>query len=147
DDLEHLSWAKLALDTHRDQPGVADMLPVLDNRIVTAAQTRAKTEWLRPATVRLALTALALATGPGNPFRITDGQADGEDSSQSSVPSPQSSSRRRSWKDRLSSAFRGLAVQAIGHLRPLPPQTQVHIATASDYNADLAGVLRRQYET
>src|SRR5207245_5735159 len=28
----------------------------------------------------------------------------------------------------------------------MPPQTPVHIAKANDYNADLAGILKRQYE-
>jgi uncharacterized protein (DUF362 family) len=39
-----------------------------------------------------------------------------------------------------------LAVEAVGRLRQVPPQTAVHIARATDYNADLADVLRRQYE-
>ena len=38
-------------------------------------------------------------------------------------------------------------MRAAGHLRQPPPQTAVHIAPAADYNADLADVLRRQYES
>ncbi len=37
-------------------------------------------------------------------------------------------------------------MQAVGALRQLPPQTDVHVAPAGDYNADLADVVCRQYE-
>jgi uncharacterized protein (DUF362 family) len=33
----------------------------------------------------------------------------------------------------------------MGQLRPLPPQSAVHIAPVNDYNADLAGLLQEQY--
>jgi len=39
-----------------------------------------------------------------------------------------------------------LAIHALTQLRPLDPQSNVHIAPVSDYNADLADVVRRQYE-
>src|SRR5262245_19831340 len=34
EDVEHLCWARLALDLYRDQPGVADSLPKLEERII-----------------------------------------------------------------------------------------------------------------
>src|SRR5207249_4638212 len=52
----------------------------------------------------------------------------------------------KKWGDRVGAAFRNLAVEALGRLRPLPNQTAVHIAKANDYNQDLAGTLGRQYE-
>src|SRR5262249_27481520 len=63
EDLEHLCWAKLALEPYRDRPGVADALPALDQRVRDAHRGRAETPWLRPAPLREALTALALAAG------------------------------------------------------------------------------------
>src|SRR5262249_7533665 len=123
DDLEHLAWAKLALDAHRDQPGVTECLPVLDQRIHAAAEARAQTEWLRPAVVREALTVLALGTAKANPFRLNPGEDD-EEGTPAVTLSPchpvTLSSARRSWRDRVATAFRNLAVQAVGHLRPLP---------------------------
>ncbi len=47
---------------------------------------------------------------------------------------------------RLKSAIRGFAIEAIGHLRQPDAETTVHIARATDYNGDLADVLERQYE-
>jgi uncharacterized protein (DUF362 family) len=148
DDLEHLCWAKLSLDLYREQPGVNDLLTKLDERIVAAAQNRATMSWLRPAIIREALTALALATEQGNPFRLPASEPADRASERSpcSVPSNQCVLRPRPWQDRLASAFRGMAIEAVGRMRQLPPRSVVHIAPANDYNADLADVLKRQYE-
>jgi uncharacterized protein (DUF362 family) len=154
DDLEHLCWAKLALDCHRDQPGVTSALDNLDARIVAAHQARAETPWLRPAPVREALTALALATEQNNRFRL---DLEAERRAQRAEREPDGaprfalralpvSRRPRPLGQRLAAKFRGLAIEAVGRLRPLPPQSAVHIAKASDYNADLADILQRQYE-
>src|SRR5262249_44494339 len=40
DDLEPLCWARLALEAHCDQPGVAAELPALDERILAAHRDR-----------------------------------------------------------------------------------------------------------
>jgi len=48
--------------------------------------------------------------------------------------------------DRIWSFFRGLAIEGVSSLRLLEPKTSVHIAPVGDYNADLADVLKRQYE-
>lgn len=150
DDLEHLAWTKLALDTHREQPGVADRLPLLDQRILNAIECRAKTEYLRPTIVREALAILALGTHQGNPFRLKTDDEETEEAPAVTL-SPcrlvTLSSPKKSWRDRIATAFRSLAVQAVGQLRPLPATTAVHIATAGDYNADLADLVRRQYES
>src|ERR1700722_17026282 len=47
---------------------------------------------------------------------------------------------------RFKSIFHNLAVTAVTQLRAAEPQTQVHIAPVSDYNAGLADVVQRQYE-
>jgi uncharacterized protein (DUF362 family) len=52
----------------------------------------------------------------------------------------------RPWSVRMSGAFRGLLIHGANRLRSLPPHSSVHITRVNDYNADLADVLRRQYE-
>jgi uncharacterized protein (DUF362 family) len=144
DDLEHLCWARLALDVHADQPGVREALSVLEQRIRDAHRQRTGESWLRPNPLREALTILALNTEQTNPFRLpSDSRTNG-----TTHHSPLTTHHlpRRSLGQRLSSFFRGLAIKAAGQLRPLAPQTAVHIARATDYNADLAGILRTQYQ-
>jgi uncharacterized protein (DUF362 family) len=141
DDLDHLCWARLALDLYRDQPGVEDTIAALGSRIEAAHTARLQTPWLRHAPVRQALTVLALDVEARNPFRLPTPFTHNED-----LDAANGRLHRRSLGDRIKGAFRGLAVHAAAHLRPLAPQTAVHIAPAADYNADLADVVRRQYE-
>jgi uncharacterized protein (DUF362 family) len=136
DDLEHLCWARIALHAH----GIDGAIP--DERIAEADTQRVETNWLRPARVREALIALALGTSRGNPFRLA-GVAAPE---QPPAVIPVYAAPRKSLGERFKSWFRGRAVEAAIRLRPLAPQTAVHIAPVNDYNADLADVLRRQYE-
>jgi uncharacterized protein (DUF362 family) len=136
DDLENLCWAKLALEAHA-KPQAA-----LEEKIRRAWQERSGFSWARPSPYREALTALALMTGVANVFRLP---APGGARSQPPIvilPKP----RRKPWTERLRAAFQGVVVQAVGGARPVPAETAVHIAPAEDYNADLADVLRRQYE-
>ena len=143
-DLEHLCWAKLALDAHRDLLDSEAVLVELDRAILQAHESRGATNWVRPAPLRQALTALALATPRQNVFRLPARQHENQtDPSPLPVLLP---AKRPSWGERLGATFRGLAVKAAGQLRQLPPQTAVHIARATDYNGDLAGVLQRQFE-
>jgi uncharacterized protein (DUF362 family) len=143
-DLEHLCWAKLALDLHRDHVE-ARFLSELDQAILQAHESRAATNWVRPAPLRQALTALALFTDRNNVFRLpTASTQDG--GTKDSLKPAAVTEKRRSWSERLGTTFRGLAIKAAGQLRPLPPRTAVHIARATDYNGDLVGVLARQYE-
>jgi uncharacterized protein (DUF362 family) len=140
-DLEHLCWAKLALELYSEHPGIAESLPALEERIRTAHQVRAATPYLKPCPPREALTALALAGPEANPLRLAAGTSVGQ------VPDVDVvTARRRSLPERWRSVVRGLAVRAIGHLRTPPPRSQVHIAPVGHYNADLAGEIQRQYE-
>lgn len=140
-DLDHLCWTKLAVELHRHLPGVADALPRLDERIQAARAARAATPWLRPAPLRMALTALALAAEQRNVFRLP-----AIPEAPAVLPLP-SVARRKPLGERLRSAFHGLAIEAVGRLRQPPPQSQIHIARASDYQANLVDVLERQYAT
>jgi uncharacterized protein (DUF362 family) len=156
DDLEHLCWARLALEVHRDQPGVADSLPAVDERILAASQARAETPWVRPSPLREALTALALTPAGRDFFRLTDTAKADEVATQArsaseGTPLPLAGAsglcgRRRPLVERLKASLRGLAVETAGRLRQTPPETSVHIARAADYDADLAGILGKQYE-
>lgn len=146
EDLEHLCWARLALDVYANHPGVPETVARLGERIRVAYAARSKKPWLPPTPLRQALTALALDLEHGNPFRLprmddfkgmredlkTDGHA--------------SIRLKRSLGQRIQGKLRGFAIQALTQLRQLEPQSKVHIASVSDYNADLADVLRRQYE-
>jgi uncharacterized protein (DUF362 family) len=140
DDLEHLAWARLALDLHRDQPGVGQALDDLGRRIESAHAARGETPYLRPAPVRQSLTALALHVGEGNPFRVPDSRA-GDGLAPGTPHRP-----KRSLGERIRGAIDGLRVEALTTLRQPGPRSVVHIAPVPDYNADLAGVVAGQYE-
>jgi uncharacterized protein (DUF362 family) len=143
DDLEHLCWTKLALDCYRDLPRVTAALPEIDRRIIAAYQQRTETNWAEAATpLRQALTALALAAEQHNPFRLEREVADQEPKILSFQIAPEAVP---SWTQKIGAKFRGLAVEALGHLRQIQPQSQVHIAKAANYSDDLLDVLERQY--
>jgi uncharacterized protein (DUF362 family) len=140
DDLEHLCWARLALDVYRDHPGAAEAVALLRGRIEEAHAARAATPYLRSAPVRQALTALALNVEQANPFRLAPTKA-----AQPPAPRPPQSSRPP-LGERVRGALQGLVVKATAHLRQTEPRATVHVAPITDYNADLADVVCRQYE-
>lgn len=138
-DLEHLAWIRLALDLYQGHPGVTETLAALESRIQEAHAARLVNPYVRPNPLRDALTALALNVARFNPFRLP--------AAATTLLQP------RTWKplrtgflDRVRSVFHGLAANAATQLKPLEPQTPVHIAPVGDYNAGLADVVRRQYE-
>jgi uncharacterized protein (DUF362 family) len=162
-DLEHLCWIKIALDAYRHLPGVEHTLTELNRLIPVAHEDRAKVSWLKPAVLREALTALALATEYRNVFRLDEGRAaTGEPSRVSDRVSGDGQGRqtrnngclprlsplvpRPSLGQRLGSWFRGLAVKAAGQLRQPPASSAIHIARATDYDAGLVGVLQKQFD-
>jgi uncharacterized protein (DUF362 family) len=139
-DLEHLCWARLALDLHREKPGAAEALPALDDRIRASYKDRAAISYVRSNPLREALTALALSTKHKNVFLL-------ENAPPVNGCVPRTPPKQRpSLGERLKAKFNGVLVNALGQMKPLPPQTPVHIATAPDYSADLTGVLQRQYD-
>jgi uncharacterized protein (DUF362 family) len=141
DDLEHLCWARLALGAHAHHPAVTGSLARLEVRIREAHAVRRETPWVRPAPLREALTALALNAGRSNLFRLA-----GEESKPPLQPAAPPGPLQPSLGERIRAGIEGLLVHAETALRPLGPESRVHIAPAADYNADLADVLRRQYE-
>jgi uncharacterized protein (DUF362 family) len=161
-DLEHLCWIKLALDLYRSLPGVEQALPRIDALIRAAHASRQQVNWLRPAPMRQALTALALATGERNFFRLPAAVAVRQRTTEASsvgraagtlpaelasvVPCLAATARGASLGRRFGSWFRGLAVKAAGSLRQLPELSSVHVARAGDYSQDLALILQEQFE-
>jgi uncharacterized protein (DUF362 family) len=141
DDLEHLCWARIVGDVYADQVGDEKTAADLVERIRVAVRARAENPYVRPAPLRVALTALALGTERSNPFRLPANLP-------AAAPPPDRvpASARPSLGDRLRSAMDGLRVRAIENLRQPGPEATVHIADVADYNADLAGVIGRQYE-
>jgi uncharacterized protein (DUF362 family) len=144
EDVEHLCWARLALDVYADRPGVSETVAALGERIRAAHAARAETPWVRSAPLRQALTALALNLDGGNPFRLPS--RDREGAGVMTAPSRSRLRNRRPLIERIKAKFQGLAINTLTQLRPLDAQSAVHIAPVGDYNADLADVIRRQYE-
>jgi uncharacterized protein (DUF362 family) len=149
EDLEHLCWTRIVMATYADEAvsqEVEDEPPLtpqeLVDRIVQAYRARQTLGWARPAPIREALTALALGIGRHNPFRLAGIAPVGEH-----VAARPFVQRRRPLGERIRSRIRSIAVEAAGHLRPLPLETAVHIARPGSYSADLADVLQRQYES
>ncbi|HEY7330456.1 MAG TPA: DUF362 domain-containing protein, partial [Gemmataceae bacterium] len=142
-DLEHLCWARIALDVYADHPGVSETFVALGERIRAAHAERREKPWLRSSPPRQALTALALDIERGNPFRLPSRDRKG-----AAIATAPLRSRlgKRPLVQRIKAKFQGLAVHALTQLRQIESQSNVHIAPVSDYNADLADVLRRQYE-
>ncbi|HEV8059378.1 MAG TPA: DUF362 domain-containing protein, partial [Gemmataceae bacterium] len=148
-DVEHLCWASIALARYLDRGVTSQDLVKLESRIVDARAGRNATHYVREAPARVALAALALAgernnffavPALSNPERIVDGR-----SIQSmTVAMPK---QQKSFGERLGAKFRGMAIEAAGRLRPVQSPATVHVAPVVDYNADLADVLRRQYDS
>lgn len=141
DDLEHLCWARITLDAYAGQTGGHDGQSELAGRIREAVRERAANPYVRPAPLRVALTALALGLERGNPFRLPANAP-----AAAALPAHRPASGRRSLGERFQSAMDGLRVRAIETLRQPGPEAGVHVADVADYNADLAGVVGRQYD-
>jgi uncharacterized protein (DUF362 family) len=140
-DLENLCWTRLALARWPDDAAAAAALPALQERILTAYQRRKEAALFAHSPVREALTALAVAAPEQQPFQLP--AADAHRAPPVAVPPPR---QRLPWTARFGTTVRGWGVKALGQLRSTPAQTAVHIAPAADYQADLAAVVRDQYE-
>ena len=142
DDIEHLCWAKLALDCYRTIPGVEDALHAIDTHILAADEKRRATGWLKPNLYRQALMILALGTGTRNFFALRREVSIARNTGEALAVSGE----RKSIFDRFGSWYRRMLLKGVGLLRPLPTNSAVHIARAASYDADLAAILQKQYE-
>ena len=170
DDIEHLCWAKLALDCYRELPKVKETLAELDAHIEAAEAKRRQTGWLKPNCYRQALMILALGVEQRNFFLLPSPSgrgAGGEGTAPKEIdgligsnklnsipgsspsppaPLPGGEGRTAPFTQRLGSWFRRFALKAVSNLRALPTNSAVHIARADSYDADLTGILQKQYE-
>jgi uncharacterized protein (DUF362 family) len=147
EDLQHLCWAKVALNCFRDR--VADGLDErLNARIFAAYRARTADPWPNSSPILAALAALALSADRFNPFWLQSPASPSENTkaAKTSGGGVMPGVRKKPWSERIAARFRGLAVEALGHLRPVPASAVVHIAKASDYNEDLVSIFLRQYE-
>jgi uncharacterized protein (DUF362 family) len=146
DDIEHLCWSTLALDSYRHHPGVEETLRQIPERIEAAWHTRRMKDTCGQSVMRLALTILALHVPRHNPFRLEKrGQAPFPHEKRRLSPFSEGSDPAPSWGERIGGFFRNLMVGATSALRPLPARSVVHIAPAGNYNQDLVDVLSEQY--
>jgi uncharacterized protein (DUF362 family) len=144
-DLEHLGWGRLALGLYGDEPGVSEFLPRLDERIRAAHVERQAVPWLQPSPPREAIAALALNCAQENVFRCpasAGGQPAGTSVGKTAGLAPPA----RRLTERVRSVFHGVLVRGLDRFRQPPIQSRIHIAKAADYSADLAAIVRRQYE-
>ncbi len=149
EDLDHLCWAKLALDLYRDQPNVEATLAKLDDQILAAVEKRQQLGWLRQSCYRQALTVLALGVEKRNLFRLQS-SASGE----RKLPDSPASSNQEAYAprspsivERVSSWFRRFLLRATSNVKPLPANSAVHIARAASYDDDLTAILQKQYDS
>jgi uncharacterized protein (DUF362 family) len=144
-DLEHLSWARLALDLHAADAATRALFPVLEEKLQESLEIET-TAGLGAGPLRLALSALALNAGVTNPFKLTDPPyvAPGNVN-----PEPVSQLKDDEVKPglftRVRSAVKNRVLNALGAARPLPATSAVHIAQAPSYDADLVGILKTQF--
>ena len=143
DDLEHLSWAKLALAAWSDHPDARESLAPIERQIIAVIEKSSPPHLV----VRHALAVLALNSNSFHPFRLTDRPA-----LQPAAPCPQPrlsengvTQTQGSILRRVASRVRGLFLNGLSALRPMPSTSAVHIATANSYDEDLLRILRTQF--
>ncbi len=150
DDIEHLCWAKLALDVYRQLPGVENALQMIDGHLLAAEEKRRLTGWLKPNLYRQALMALALGVATRNVFLLPSSPQRKGAGSEAALPAATSANLpqwgKRGMFDRFGSWYRRLILKGASLLRAFPSNSAVHIARADSYDADLAGILQKQYE-
>jgi uncharacterized protein (DUF362 family) len=141
DDIEHLCWAKLALDLYRQLPGVNEALQEIDARVLAAEEKRWQTGWLKTNCYRQTLAILALGTEVRNFFRLPSRPLEKID-----VGALVVGDRSASLFRRIGSWYQRFVFNAVSLIRALPTNSAVHIARADHYDEDLAGILQKQYE-
>lgn len=145
-DVEHRCWIKLALDRYRHVAGVDEALSRLDAQISHAAERRALSTWLRPGPMGHALTILALTVAKKNWFALAPHEKINLLAAEGEPAKPTQGAPRPGLGQRFGNWFKGVAAKAVGNLRPLPLDSRVHISRADNYDANLADILRGQYQ-
>jgi uncharacterized protein (DUF362 family) len=145
-DLEHLGWAKLALACHSHDPVIAAALPAFDQQ--TRNSYAKQTADGRPVSVpRHALTALALDCERFHPFRLMGDAARPVPSQGDAVPPAKPEDPPRpGFFEGIKNRFRNVLIRGLGAMRQPPEFGAVHIARAENYDADVASILKTQFE-
>jgi uncharacterized protein (DUF362 family) len=134
DEIEHLAWAAIAANARND-PTFEALLDRLRKSMPSNVTT------MSPMAMSLAI--LALDEDRREVFRLRDAVRLSSSDSSSAASEPP----KPSWFHRATSAARAAYVWGLGMARGLPDSPGVHIADAPDYDADLVGILRRQFES
>jgi uncharacterized protein (DUF362 family) len=136
-DLEHLAWTKLAFDAHAGHPDVGNHPVRLDEQMDQLLELADE----KVPIPRRALALVALNTEKQNPFRLpAKPQA-------AAVATSPPHNPTTPLLERVKSRVRRIFAAGIGSLLQQPPAASaVHVADAPDYSAELAAILKKQYE-
>lgn len=152
-DVENLAWIKLALSVHAGDTATREALPRIDERLQSALEEESKaTNGLGAGPLRLALASIALNTANRNPFQLTDSPSVAthavvgstrESAKDEAVRAP---SDATGFLGKLRSRFRGIVINGVAAMRPLPATSAVHIAKVESYDDSIAAALKIQFE-
>lgn len=144
DDLEHLCWARLAFSVWEHHPEARGATAAIDPKIAARLDASNPPHLI----VRHALAILALDSDRFHPLRLSDSPclADRRSASDSAfVNGRHQALGSTSLFRRVASRLRGVFVNGLGAMRPLPTQSAVHIASAPSYESDLVAILQNQF--
>lgn len=141
-DLEHLGWARLAFSAWQHHPAAEGAIKEVDDRLHAVLDSSSPPHLI----VRHALAILALESDRNHPFLLTDRLRWPTPSTREAARvESDNGSPSRSALRRVVSRLRGVFLNGLGALRPLPTNSAVHIASATSYDDDLLAVLRDQF--
>jgi uncharacterized protein (DUF362 family) len=151
-DLEHLAWIKIALSLYPQDAATRDAMPKVDKRIrESLAIELPLTNGLGGGPLRLALAAIALETETRHPFRLMDKPIIGSGTSLGSTRKPTDpgdhieKEAQKPFGERMKSKVFKFLMGGVSTFRPAPGTSAVHIGRAESYEADLLGLVTKQF--
>ncbi|MEZ6139938.1 MAG: DUF362 domain-containing protein [Zavarzinella sp.] len=144
-DLEHLGWAKIALDCYRE----FDFIPQALNRIdeqLRQSYTQQTADG-RPVSIpRHAITWLGLNCDRQNVFELTSLERQAYPLDNVTLPPAEKQPPpKMGLGQRIKSKFRGFMLNGLAALKQLPACSDVSIQRANDYSEDLTAKLVAQF--
>ncbi len=143
-DLEHVCWAKLALNAHGEE--------FLSNELIERFYSRLDDlgayAFSPMSVVRHALVALAMAAEQRNPFKLSNETRQPAElpANAPAISDREDTSMKPGFFARVKGKFRGVLVRGIEAMRAPPAFGAVHIAAVKDYEENLPEVLKKQFE-
>jgi uncharacterized protein (DUF362 family) len=145
-DVEHLAWIRLALSVQADDAATVASLAEIDAKLDAALTAElAGSPGLTAGPARLALAIIAMQSRTHHPFQLKDtpqlaiGEPAGNRDDASPAPKPRPGAK-------VGSFFRGVMVNGINRLKPLAPQSGVHIGRVDDYDPErILALLSEQF--